>query len=690
MLSFLLHALFAGPPTPIELQLVGGESQLVHEHAQLHGLPVRGGYEVVAVASDGSRRRVAARAVGPARLRPHEARIGAERARALAAMQLGGTTHGLDPQLVYLNVHEHAVLAWELTSALELSDRPQRERIWISASTGALLARRSLVFDSGALVYPENPATTPIPISVEFETIDVELADVPLSSPTIDVRGCLDAPEDPSQPPPGWWFEGMCFPHARARSDANGDYFVPLPDIGLIADNEAFDDPYAEVAAYWYVEQFFAGMAERGLTSARCEQISVVVNRYAIDAEGERVPAGGANFVDECDGDVSPTLIIGQGRYVDYAYDADIIFHEMAHSVIQHLSPDGLSDRKFTDIGILSEAGALNEGLADYFAMTLSGDPEIGEYIGRYSVDLTSPFVRSGENDKICPDDLVGQWHNDGLIVSGAMWSASQRVGFDVVDSILLETLPRLGPDATLEDFGRAFLAVAGEFRDAGDIDTASFELIGRTLAGRGLLDCVHIIDDVELATQGKRMTMIADDDSIEPLAPGPLQLRYEVPAGETEVTVFFTAGLTGAGEPAFSVLMRTTGEPITFAYEIVDDVISVSGDWDVEVAAESLNGQDFIARVPVSEGAVLHVALGNRSPAGASISNFFVVASDADEEPEPPGCGCTSPDPELLGQPGWDRGPIGLTGQGLLALALLGLFGMSGITRVRRRGKLR
>jgi MYXO-CTERM domain-containing protein len=673
VLSVLLHTLLAGSPAPIELSLVGGESQLVHEHATLHGLPVRGAYEVVAVAGDGSRRRVAARAAGPARLRPHEARIDAEQARQLATARLLAQPD--EPQLVYLLVHGQAVLAWELTSPLDLSAQPRRERIWLSASTGALLARRSLVFDSGALVYPENPASTPIPIPIEFETVDVMLADVPLSSPTIDVRGCIDASEDPNEPVPGWWTEGMCFPHARARSDDNGDYFVPLPDVGLIADNEAFDDPYAEVAAYWYVERFFAGMAARGLTSARCEHFSVVVNRYAIDAEGERSPSGGANFVDECDADVSPALVIGQGRYADYAYDSDIIFHEMGHSVIQHLSPDGLADRKLTPTGILSEAGALNEGLADYFAISLAGDPEVGEYIGRFSVEQTTPFVRSAENDKVCPDDLVGQWHNDGLIVSGALWSAGQRVGMDVIDAILLETLPRLGPDASLEDFGRAFLAVAVEFRDENVIDATSLELIERSLAGRGLLDCLHVIDDVELTTQGKRMSMIADDDSIQPLAPGPLQLRYEVPAGEAEVTVFFTASLSGGGEeqPAFTVLMRTGDEPITFEYELVEDVITVSGDWEVEVAAESLNGADFIARVPVSEGTVLHVALANRSPAGASISNFFVVASDVDEEPEP-GCGCTSPEPS-----GRNRGAF--------ALALLGMLG---ITSVRRRGKLR
>jgi MYXO-CTERM domain-containing protein len=656
MIALLLSTLLASPPAPIELRLASGETELVSEPAHAHGLPVRGAYTIWAQAEDGSRRLFAARDAGPVRLRPDQARVTLETARALAATRLGCAPQQLEPSLVYLRQLGEAVLAWEVTSPLELGTPPTRQRLWLSATTGAQLARRSLVFDSGALLYPENPSSTPVPIAIEFSTIDVATADVPLASPTIDVRGCIDAPDGPA---PMWWVEGQCFPHARARSDDAGDYFVPLPDIGLIADNEAFDDEYAEVAAYWYVEQFFARMAERGLTSARCEHFTVVVNRYSLDEDGERIPAGGASFVDECNADVSPTLIIGQGEYVDYAYDSDTLFHEMGHSVIQHLSPDGLTDRQLTELGIISEAGALNEGIADYMAMMLAGDPEVGEYIGRVSVDQTTPYIRSGINDKVCPNDLIGQWHNDGQVVSGALWSARDRVG-PVVDEILLQTLPKLPPDASLEDFGQAFLATTAEFVEAGTLDELGFELVERSLAGRGLLGCLHIIDDVELATEGKRMQLIADDDSIAPFGPGPLQLRYEVPPGETEVTVFFS--MSAGEEPAATVLMRIGGEPIHFSYELIDDVITVSGDWDIEVEAEALNSQDFIARVAVNPGDVLHVALANRSAVGASVSNFFVVASEAAaHEDEEPGCGCTS-------------APTG--GWGALAL-LLGLVGL-------------
>lgn len=677
--SILLAALMAG--APLELQLGGGEAQLLRVEAEAHGLPIRGAYEVVALAGDGSRRSLTRREVEPPRVRPQDATVDRAQARAIATQVLGAAP--TDATLVYVNVLGEAVLAWELSSPLrrDTDTGPLRERVWIGATTGVPILRRPIAFDSGAQVFEEDPASTPVPIEITFETIDVDTAGVPLSSPTIDVRGCVDASD---QPAPTWWREGMCFPQARALSDAGGDFYVPLPNVGLAADNESFEDAYAEVAAYWYVERFFAAMAARGLTSHRCEQFTIVVNRYSLtlDREGEveRVPAGGANFVDECDPDVSPTLIVGQGRYVDYAYDADVLWHELGHSVIQHVSPDGLTDRRFTPLGILSEAGALNEGLADYLAMTIAGDPEVGEYIGRFSVDQTTPYLRTGQNNQVCPDDLVGQWHNDGLIVSGALWSARVRVG-EVVDRVLLDTLARLEPDAVLDEFGRTFIDVAAEHVEAGTLDAADHELLARTFAGRGLLDCEHVITDEGLATLGKRMTLIADDEAITPFAPGPLQLRYVVPDGESELTVFFSGSFGGLDpllEPAMTVLLRV-GEPVMFEYASDGGIVEVGGSWDLAVEAESLNGQDFIARLPVEAGDEIFVTLANRSPVGASVSNFFVVASDVIvDEPEPDpdegGCGCTS-----------DAGQGGAMFAGVV-LAWAALFRRGG-RRGRRRG---
>ncbi|PRP92621.1 hypothetical protein ENSA5_48020 [Enhygromyxa salina] len=674
--SVALSVILAGSPSTVELRQAGGQTQIVKHTPRVNGLPVRGAYELWATAADAASTRVAAREIGSVRSSPDEARVSGDDARALAAARFGWAPDRLELELVYLRHLDAAVLAWEVTSPLDLDPAPARARVWLSASTGAVLARRSLTFDSGALVYPENPASTPTPIEIEFTTIDVAVADAPLASPTIDVRGCVD---ESDETPPGWWTPGQCFPYARARSDASGDFFVPLPNIGLIADNEATDDLYAEVAAYYYVEQFFERMSERGLDSARCDHFTVVVNRYALDEDGEQIPLGGANFVDECDPERSPTLIIGQGRYADYAYDADILFHEMGHSVIQHLAPDGLADRRFSPTGIVSEAGALHEGVADYLAMSLSGDPEVGEYIGRFGVSGSTPYIRTALHEKVCPDDLVGQWHSDGLIVSGALWAARARVGV-VVDEILLQTLPRLPPDATLEDFGRAYMAAAEAFVAAGTLAELDYELIERSLTGRGLLDCPHIIDDLSLATNGKRMVLIAADESIAPFAPGPLQLRYEVPPGETEVTVFFTMSLSsGEGPPAATVLMKIGGEPITFEYGLDDeDVITVTGDWDLAAEAELLNGHDFIARVPVAPGDVLHVALANRTAGGVSVSNFFVVASDVEAEVEGPGCGCVSAGG---GAGPFGAGPFGWIGG--LALLLLGGLGR----RRRARG---
>jgi MYXO-CTERM domain-containing protein len=304
--------------------------------------------------------------------------------------------------------------------------------------------------------------------------------------------------------------------------------------------------------------------------------------------------------------------------------------------------PGGLAERRYGPDGIVSEAGAINEGLADYFAMTVSGDPQVAEYIGRFDVASGTPYLRTGETEAVCPDDLVGDWHSDGRLVSSALWALRLRLGL-VVDTIVLRTLPRLPPDALLDDFGATALQVAEDLAAEGVLDEEDLTLARRVLATRGLLDCPHVIDDPGLATTGKRLQLVAADENMVPFAPGPLQLRVRVPTDTTEVTLFVTLSAEGADtEAAASFLVKRADEPIVFSFDISEsEVIEASGDHDLEIEAESLNGEDFIARLEVTPGEVLHVALANRSPTAASASNFFVAPSDPSAQEG--GCGCRS-----------------------------------------------
>lgn len=637
-------------PTRQVLQLRHGPLELVTQRFTLHGLPLRGAFESVVRAADGASRVVASRTAitTPGHL-PHAARLSAADALAVARAELGVEPRR-EPTLVYRLVEGRPLLAWELELPLVLTPVPSLRTVWLSAISGRVLHERDAAWHSRARVFRSDPSSTPEPVDVELTTLHVTEPGQPLDSAGLQVRGCGDEPEGALPP---WWSEGACYPRALALSNTDGDWFVPLPDIGLIADNRAFDDAYAEVAAYHHVERFLRVMRERGLATARCERFTVLVNRHGLDEEQQPTAVGGATYVDTCNADVSPTLLVGQGNEVDYAYDADVLYHEMGHSVVQQLAPEGLSERRLAPWGIVSEAGAINEGLADYFAMTVSGDPRVGEYVGRFDVASGTPWLRTGESTATCPADLVGDWHGDGRVVSGALWAMRARLG-EVVDELVLRTLPALPPDAVLDDFGAAALDVSQQLHAEGALDDFGVALVERVLAARGLLDCLHVIDDPALATNGKRMELAAADEALLPFAPGPFQLRVRVPDDATEVTLFVTLGAAGDAEAAASFLVKRGDEPIELTYEPTMvpspdgtgelEAIEVIGDHELELEAEALNDADFIARLRVEPGEVLHVALANRSPAKASASNFFVAASlPVAPERTDDGCSCSA-----------------------------------------------
>lgn len=673
---------------PLPLHWPGGAPSLHARSVTVHGLPVRGAYETIEREGGDPPRTVASRLPrGEPRLRPEQ--VGFDRDALPGRLaQLGLDAPRTEPRLVYLLVLGRPVLAWEVPLPLRLEPAPSLRTVWLSAATGRLLHEVDAASSSRARVFPSNPATTPDAIEVELGTLHVEQAGLPLASEDFEVFGCGPGPNEAAPP----WADGYnCVPRPLALSDEAGDFFVPLPDVGRIADNRAFDDRYAEVAAYHHAETFFAVMQQRGLTERRCERFTVLTNMHAVEEDGSRRPIDGASYIDTCDAALSPNLVLGQGSDADYAWDADVVFHELGHSIVQQLTPAGLTARRYGPLGILSEAGAINEGLADYFAMTVSGDPEVAEYIGRVTVASGAPYLRTGDNPKVCPDDLVADWYADSQPVSAALWAMRSRLG-PVVDSLVLRTLPRLPPDAVLDELGVAMLEVAEQLHDEGVLDPDGLAVVERSLRTRGLLGCLHVIDDPGLATTGKRMNLVAADERIGPFAPGPLQLRYRVPADAREVTMFMS--LSG-GEPemrAVSLLLSFDGEPIRFEFEIDeqgDEGIAVEGDHELELPAQSLNGQDFIARLAVEPGQVLHVALANRSPFSVTASNVFVTASEpssddegrgssgtgdpqADGSDEATGCGC-----RLRGEPrGWS---------GLLLLLLLGR--RRARPPVRRRG---
>lgn len=102
--------------------------------------------------------------------------------------------------------------------------------------------------------------------------------------------------------------------------------------------------------------------------------------------------------------------------------DLDVVLHESTHV---GLRAAGAVDARWRlergqdgfESGRANHQSALvHEGLADFVAAALTGDPVLGEGLGeRFATTSLRVEVR-------CPDGLTGSPHLDSLVVSGALW----------------------------------------------------------------------------------------------------------------------------------------------------------------------------------------------------------------------------------------------------------------------------
>lgn len=610
----------------------------------LRGVPLRGAFEAAVVDDEtGASRTVSARAATSAPdVDPAQAEIEAEELPDRVADVLGESgpvRFERAPQLVYRLTFGVPVLAWEIQLPLRRKPEVSRKTLWLSAMSGRLLGEREQVRSARARVFPENPSKTPEAIEVELPGLDGVVEGDPLAGARVVAFNCVDeAPDEP----PAWVDEGECYPGHVAVANADGDFFVPLPDVVVEADNVRPADAYSELSMYYHGARFLELMADRGLEEFKCELATMLANWRDLEptSDFDYTPINNAFWTNQCDPELGMAMLFGQGAGVDFSFDGDVVYHELGHGVVSLLTPEGLTDRRLRPDASVVDAGAINEAIADYFSYIGTDDPRVAEYVGRFWSSSASAQIRTGENQKRCPDDTVGQVHNDGEPVGAALWTARRQIG-PALDPVVLEALTRLPVDATLEEAGAAFLEVASELRDEGSLSAQDVEILDRALSTRGLLDCPRVVGD-ELATSGRTMHLRRRTSVVQPFYPGPMQLRYEVPPGVDTVYVSYTLrgreGENPADDPGAVVLVRRADNPITFTYRLVDaddpgdsteevgrirEVTLVEGDWDLELQADLLEDTTYIAPLSnVREGEILHLAL-------ASMSEGDLVASD-------------------------------------------------------------
>lgn len=117
---------------------------------------------------------------------------------------------------------------------------------------------------------------------------------------------------------------------------------------------------------------------------------------------------------------------------------ADVVYHEFGHA----LHDNGIID------GVGAFDGAASEGLSDYLAATITGDPAMGR--GFFASDAPLRHVDPDDREHVWPDD-IGEIHYTGLIIAGALWDMRKALvrdfgeaeGVKIADRIFYQAMRR-------------------------------------------------------------------------------------------------------------------------------------------------------------------------------------------------------------------------------------------------------
>lgn len=348
----------------------------------------------------------------------------------------------------------------------------------IDAQTGAVLSETETFFGS-AQVYEKSPA--------DGHLIPVEL-------PDLSATGFLDGK------------------HFSVYAPNETDARVPVDGAKLDAvrpDDPTSPTAFDQVEAYYAATKALSWFKERFGYDIGATHLNVRVN----DLVGGR--AENAAYLPA---PLGPEILIGKGgeRMTGLARDTDVVIHEFSHHVIfGHVT---------TAAG---ESGVFHEGTADYFAYALNGDPYLAE-----SIVPGAPFLRTAAQPAAARYDALSSKedaHTKGQIWSAVLWELRQRLGAELGDKVVYESLAYMGPRSGFAD---AFHALLNADRDlaplaGGDPEVGIFGRNKCAILNAGVargfayaLDALGPVgapcglDLAVLAEQSRAVAKIANDNS--------------------------------------------------------------------------------------------------------------------------------------------------------------------------------
>ena len=453
-----------------------------------------------------------------------------------------------------------------------------------------------------ANLYPNNP-TKDEGVTAAAQILHVDTADGSLAGPYANVHNCIN--EDG-----GWGREydlplfgpatiKLCNVKKTVLPDADGSYLAVTPSEDPLDPDDAFaelmlyhhmnviHDFYKDTLGYdgmdvpleGYVNVMAFLEMENPLPDIPQGWIGIDNAMFmpgeSIQETVEMAEAALEDFlgIEEDLSDFplkNDAILFLQGAAIDFAWDADVIYHEYTHATV---GGDRLFGVPVDAYGPNGDPGAIHEAYGDYFACTITGDPHASEYA--LGTLMGNGVGRDLSAFRKCPDDYYGEVHDDGEIYGSALWEIRQAIGREQADRIIFDAMLTLGMESDFEDAAEATIA------EAATLEPPRADTVEAIFAAHGLLGCADRIKpfvdtNEEVDATWLPGTQTTGVPEFAEAAPAYMQYTVEVEEGTTSLTLEVTAEIgglmgilsafLGGGEIDLSVALKHDG-PVTYVF---------------------------------------------------------------------------------------------------------------------------
>ncbi len=375
----------------------------------------------------------------------HDAPIASERARTAAVEWLQSGGYGqvqgaavsgpmILPMIERGSQRFREVMKVEVAAEAPLA----RAYIYIDAGDGTPVAAQSHLYSGSTTIKANVPVRYPGGEHQEAPLIGIEV-DVGGEAKITDEGGTVASPDVPTEIIAG--VVGSLVKVNNGAGDPVTESFLLGPgETGLWSypDDPLIDGPLTNYVSVYRVKQRLMAIDPEFAWLA--QQISVTSN---LEGECNAFSDGESLF-----------FLRGKDGVCEYTSRlADVSYHEFGHSVhSQALIP-----------GVGAFDGALSEGISDYLAATVTGDPKMG--IGFFLDDKPMRDLDPDDYEWHWPEDR-GEIHVEGKIIGGALWDLRKALvdklgeeeGIAKADELWYESIrrasdiPTMYPEALLAD----------------------------------------------------------------------------------------------------------------------------------------------------------------------------------------------------------------------------------------------